>query len=103
MITDNILYQDIQYGYVFRDNHGKFLYVTFERALGFEEPKVQSCDFEDKPVYYPDRDAARISEIVKSNKLKCKKYKVQISHTIELVAPKKPAVNKAGERLKKKA
>ena len=100
MITDNILSQDIQYGCVFRDKHGKFLDVSIHGVLthGYD---YECWIFEDVPVYYTSGDIEVVAALVKHNKLKCKKYKVQISHTVELVGPKKPAVNKNGERLKK--
>ncbi len=96
MITDNILYQDIQYGYVFRDKHGKFLHADYN--IG---DTIDGIDFEDSPRYYTTSQSERLSLIIKQQKLKCRKQKVQISHTVELVAPKKPAVDKNGERLKK--
>jgi hypothetical protein len=100
MITDNILSQDIQYGYVFRDKNGKFLDVAVSDA------KTHGLDYEcwileDVPVYYQSGEEEIVSALIKHKKLKCKKYKVQISHTVELVGPKKPTVNKNGERLKK--
>ena len=103
MITDNILSQDIHYGYIFRDKHGKFLSVILRYITSDENEKIgDGCwSFQDAPVYYSQSEAEMVGWVIKAQKLKCKKQKIQISHTIEIMDSKKPKVNKDGERLKK--
>jgi hypothetical protein len=84
---NKILSQNIHYGYVFTNNEGQYLSVLLRYIMSEPEKKIgDGCwEFTSNLVHYDVDEAKMVGWVIKDQKLKVKKQKIQISNTIELV------------------